>query len=160
MLTLHAVASFAAPDDIYVTAGSMDLGMHPGHPPERETHIFVKDKCPWKHIGADGLPQFLELETRPPLKGSVKAGEDQSADMLTAASMQATAAAAAAAATAAASYQADRASVWTPPPATAVVVTCPMDPMDAPLLALWHNRKPATDSQPIRQRYRHNGPCF
>jgi hypothetical protein len=51
------------PDDLFVTIGTLDGGAHPGHPPEREQHIFVDSKVPWRPI-ADGLPQFEEDRPR------------------------------------------------------------------------------------------------
>ena len=48
------------PDEIYVWVASLDGGAHPGHPTNREAHIFVGSKAPWEQV-ADGLPQFNRL---------------------------------------------------------------------------------------------------
>jgi hypothetical protein len=42
---------------MYVTPGSLDDGAHPGHPSEKESHIYVRSKVSWETI-ADGLPQY------------------------------------------------------------------------------------------------------
>ena len=36
------------PDDFFVTCGSMDEHVHPGHAADAETHIFAADRCTWK----------------------------------------------------------------------------------------------------------------
>lgn len=47
------------PDIVFVAAGTLDKGAHPGHPKEAEAHIFVGSKIPWYEI-TDGLPQKAE----------------------------------------------------------------------------------------------------
>lgn len=47
-------------DEIYVWVASLDGGAHPGHPADKEVHIFVGSKVPWEQV-ADGLPQFDQL---------------------------------------------------------------------------------------------------
>ena len=48
--------SAAEPGYIAFTAATLDGGVHPGHPPEMERHIFVESKLPWYAI-TDGVPQ-------------------------------------------------------------------------------------------------------
>ena len=44
------------PDIRFYTVGTLDGGVHPGHAPEKERHIYVGSKMPWWHI-QDDLPQ-------------------------------------------------------------------------------------------------------
>ena len=44
------------PDIRFYTIGTLDGGVHPGHAPGRERHIYVSSKIPWWQIG-DGLQQ-------------------------------------------------------------------------------------------------------
>ncbi len=44
------------PGIILINSGVLDGGGHPGHPPEREQHIYVADKVPWLHLD-DRLPR-------------------------------------------------------------------------------------------------------
>lgn len=45
------------PNLMYLEPGSLDDGAHPGHPSDKESHIYVRSKVSWETIG-DGLPQF------------------------------------------------------------------------------------------------------
>ena len=47
------------PDIRFYSIGTLDGGVHPGHAPGKERHIYVESKMPWWLI-ADGLPQFAE----------------------------------------------------------------------------------------------------
>ncbi len=47
----------AFPNEIYVWVASLDDGMHPGHPADKEGHIFVGSKAQWEIISND-LPHF------------------------------------------------------------------------------------------------------
>jgi hypothetical protein len=49
------------PDHVWIAPGTIDGGAHPGHPRDREMHIFVGSKVPWHPI-TDELPQY---ETEP-----------------------------------------------------------------------------------------------
>jgi hypothetical protein len=42
---------------MYLCPGSLDDGAHPGHPADKESHIYVGSKASWETI-ADGLPQY------------------------------------------------------------------------------------------------------
>lgn len=42
---------------MYFSPGTLDGGMHPGHPPDKECHIYVGSKAEWERIG-DDLPQY------------------------------------------------------------------------------------------------------
>lgn len=44
------------PGIVYFTPATLDGGAHPGHPVERERHIYVGSKVPWYEI-ADDLPR-------------------------------------------------------------------------------------------------------
>lgn len=44
---------------MYLMAATLDDGKHPGHPANKECHIFVASKAEWDRI-SDGLPQFAE----------------------------------------------------------------------------------------------------
>ena len=46
-------------NQIHVSTGTLDGGVHPGHPKYSYRHIFVGSKVPWYEI-ADNLPQFDE----------------------------------------------------------------------------------------------------
>lgn len=48
-----------APELMYLMAATLDGGVDPGHPPEKEAHIWVGSKAEWDRIG-DDLPQFGE----------------------------------------------------------------------------------------------------
>ncbi|MFK7802536.1 MAG: GFA family protein [Anaerolineae bacterium] len=43
------------PEKIYVWVASLDGGAHPGHPADKEAHIFVESKAPWEQIPAETL---------------------------------------------------------------------------------------------------------
>lgn len=45
------------PNLMYLSPGSLDDGAHPGHPTDKECHIYVRSKVPWETI-SDGLPQY------------------------------------------------------------------------------------------------------
>jgi hypothetical protein len=45
------------PELMYLSPGSLDDGAHPGHPKDKESHIYVRSKASWEII-ADGLPQY------------------------------------------------------------------------------------------------------
>ena len=47
------------PTVVFFTVGSLDQGVHPGHEPGKEQHIFVGSKIPWHEI-RDDLPPFEE----------------------------------------------------------------------------------------------------
>ena len=42
---------------MYFAPGTLDGGVHPGHPVDKEAHIYVGSKAEWDHI-ADGLPMY------------------------------------------------------------------------------------------------------
>lgn len=44
---------------MYVMTATLDGGVHPGHPSDKECHIHVGSKAVWETIG-DDLPQFVE----------------------------------------------------------------------------------------------------
>jgi hypothetical protein len=48
------------PDMRFYTVGTLDGGIHPGHSPEKERHIYVGSKMPWWQITND-LPQDDEF---------------------------------------------------------------------------------------------------
>ena len=50
------ITIYGYPDRVWLAAGTLDSGAHPGHPADNEIHIFVGSKSPWFPI-ADGLPQ-------------------------------------------------------------------------------------------------------
>ena len=52
----------------WFTPGTLDGGVHPGHAPEREQHIFVGSKVQWRDIH-DGVDQY---ETYPPGYGAAR----------------------------------------------------------------------------------------
>lgn len=45
------------PDLMYVQVATLDGGVHPGHPADRESHIYVRSAAVWERIGNDH-PQF------------------------------------------------------------------------------------------------------
>jgi len=45
------------PQLMYVAPATLDGGAHPGHPPDKECHIYVRSKAVWEDIG-DDLPKF------------------------------------------------------------------------------------------------------
>jgi hypothetical protein len=47
------------PDIRFYTIGTLDGGIHPGHAPEKERHIYAGSKMPWWQI-TDDLPQVEE----------------------------------------------------------------------------------------------------
>ena len=49
-----------APEEVYVAAGTIDGGAHPGHPEGAIKHIFVGSKVPWYEI-TDSLPRHEEF---------------------------------------------------------------------------------------------------
>jgi hypothetical protein len=42
---------------MYFSPGTLDGGVHPGHPADKECHIYVGSKAEWERI-ADDLPQY------------------------------------------------------------------------------------------------------
>jgi hypothetical protein len=42
---------------MYLCPGTLDDGAHPGHPTDKESHIYCGSKASWEII-ADGLPQY------------------------------------------------------------------------------------------------------
>jgi len=44
---------------MYFAPATLDGGKHPGHPADKECHIYVGSKAEWERI-ADGLPQYVE----------------------------------------------------------------------------------------------------
>lgn len=44
---------------MYLMPATLDGGVHPGHPADKECHIHVASKAVWDHIGGD-LPQYAE----------------------------------------------------------------------------------------------------
>lgn len=47
------------PDRIYFSPATLDDGVHPGHPPDKEAHTFVGSRAKWDHFN-DHLPRFDE----------------------------------------------------------------------------------------------------
>ena len=47
------------PDVVYLAAGTLDDGAHPGHPEAEEEHIFYASKVPWFDV-CDPLPKLEE----------------------------------------------------------------------------------------------------
>ena len=47
------------PDLMYLMPATLDGGVHPGHPSDKECHIHVGSKAVWDNI-ADDLPQYQE----------------------------------------------------------------------------------------------------
>jgi hypothetical protein len=45
------------PDLMYFAPATIDGGLHPGHPPNKESHIYVGSKAEWEQL-ADGLPKY------------------------------------------------------------------------------------------------------
>ena len=45
------------PKLMYFAAGTLDGGVHPGHPAEKEAHVYVGSKAEWDRIG-DDLPRY------------------------------------------------------------------------------------------------------
>ena len=43
---------------MYFLPATLDGGAHPGHPADKESHIYVRSKAPWERM-ADSLPQYL-----------------------------------------------------------------------------------------------------
>lgn len=54
------LAARGYPDRLWLALGTLDGGAHPGHPEEKEFHIFVGSKVPWYDI-ADGLARHEEF---------------------------------------------------------------------------------------------------
>ena len=50
------------PNEVYVWVASIDDGAHPGHPAEKEAHIFTSSKAPWEHVSTK-LPHFDEINS-------------------------------------------------------------------------------------------------
>ena len=48
------------PNEIYLWVASLDEGAHPGHPTDKEVHIFVGSKAPWENV-EKSHPHFAEL---------------------------------------------------------------------------------------------------
>ncbi len=44
---------------MYLSPATLDGGVHPGHPPEKESHTYVASKAEWDRI-PDGIAQFDE----------------------------------------------------------------------------------------------------
>jgi hypothetical protein len=42
---------------MYLAPATLDGGKHPGHPADKECHIYVGSKAEWERI-SDGLPQY------------------------------------------------------------------------------------------------------
>lgn len=42
---------------MYFSPGTLDGGVHPGHPADKECHIYVGSKAEWERI-SDDLPQY------------------------------------------------------------------------------------------------------
>jgi len=42
---------------MYIAPTTLDGGAHPGHPADKECHIYVRSKAAWEEIGGD-LPKF------------------------------------------------------------------------------------------------------
>jgi hypothetical protein len=47
----------SAPDLMYFLPATLDGGAHPGHPADRESHIYVGSKAAWDRF-ADDLPKY------------------------------------------------------------------------------------------------------
>jgi hypothetical protein len=47
------------PELMYFSPGTLDGGVHPGHPADRECHIYVGSKAEWERI-MDDLPKYEE----------------------------------------------------------------------------------------------------
>lgn len=47
------------PELMYFAPATLDGGVHPGHPPGKEAHIYTGSKAEWDRI-PEGLPQFEE----------------------------------------------------------------------------------------------------
>jgi hypothetical protein len=45
------------PKLMYLFPGTLDGGVHPGHPAGKEAHIYVGSKAEWDQIGGD-LPTY------------------------------------------------------------------------------------------------------
>ena len=45
------------PDLMYFAPATIDGGRHPGHPPQSESHIYLRSKCEWEQVG-DDLPKY------------------------------------------------------------------------------------------------------
>jgi hypothetical protein len=45
------------PKLMYFAGGTLDGGVHPGHPAEKEAHVYVGSKAEWDRIG-DDLPKY------------------------------------------------------------------------------------------------------
>ena len=59
------------PRELYYWAASLDEGMHPGHPPEREQRVFVGSKAHWDRLD-EPLPRHDAMAhgTEPDLDAS------------------------------------------------------------------------------------------
>ncbi len=44
---------------MYFMPATLDSGKHPGHPADKECHIYVGSKAEWERI-PDGLPEYTE----------------------------------------------------------------------------------------------------
>ena len=42
---------------MYVSPATLDGGVHPGHPPDKESHIYVGSKAEWDTLG-EGIARF------------------------------------------------------------------------------------------------------
>ena len=42
---------------MYFSPATIDGGLHPGHPPDKESHIYVGSKAEWERL-ADDLPKY------------------------------------------------------------------------------------------------------
>lgn len=42
---------------MYFLPATLDGGAHPGHPDDKESHIYVRSKAPWERL-TDDLPQY------------------------------------------------------------------------------------------------------
>jgi hypothetical protein len=47
------------PSLMYLNPGSLDDGAHPGHPTEKEYHIYVRSRC--RETIGDDLPQYVSF---------------------------------------------------------------------------------------------------
>lgn len=52
------------PDEIYVWVASLDEGAHPGHPADKDMHVFTDSRAAW-----ETLPPGNHFETLPPDSG-------------------------------------------------------------------------------------------
>jgi hypothetical protein len=61
------------PELMYFSPGTLDGGVHPGHPADKECHIYVGSKAEWERI-MDDLPRYEE-SSPDELKTSLQRGE-------------------------------------------------------------------------------------